>query len=129
MSLQCMKLVQVQTLTNCSVNVCVSFCGMSRASSSADGGEGWPKYGSVPLIRCPKCDRLEPLIRRTSKNGRTGTMVVSLLGAKASHTLERLFSLLFFRNYCRCNVLFMIFFVYLFRYKKIVTFSCGWMIM
>jgi hypothetical protein len=56
-------------------------------------------------------------------------MVVSLLGAKASHTLERLFPLLFFRNYCRCDVLFMIFFVYLFRYKKIVTFSCGWMIM
>jgi hypothetical protein len=72
MSLQCMKLVQVQTLTNCSVNVCVSFCGMSRASSSADGGEGWPKYGSVPLIRCPKCDRLEPLIRRTSKKWENG---------------------------------------------------------
>jgi hypothetical protein len=65
MSLQCMKLVQV-------LNVCVSFCGMSRASSSADGGEGWPKYGSMPLIRCPKCDRLEPLIRRTSKKWENG---------------------------------------------------------
>lgn len=40
---------------------------MSPASGSSDGGQGWPRYGPVPLIRSPKCERSESLVRLRSK--------------------------------------------------------------
>jgi hypothetical protein len=40
---------------------------MSPASGSSDRGQGWPRYGPVPLIRCPKCERPESLMRLRSK--------------------------------------------------------------
>jgi hypothetical protein len=48
---------------------------MSHASSSPDGGHGWPKYRPVSLTRCPNCPRLEPLMRlrcKMTENGNYG---------------------------------------------------------
>ena len=45
---------------------------MSRASGSSDGGQGWPRYGPVSLIRCPKCERSESLVRLRSKRWENG---------------------------------------------------------
>jgi hypothetical protein len=44
---------------------------MTCASISYDGGHGWPKYGLVPLTRCPNCPWLEPLVRLRCKRGTT----------------------------------------------------------
>jgi hypothetical protein len=45
---------------------------MSQASGSSNGGQGWPRYGPVSLIRCSKCERPESLVRLRSKRWENG---------------------------------------------------------
>ncbi|OEL18742.1 hypothetical protein BAE44_0020239, partial [Dichanthelium oligosanthes] len=45
---------------------------ISRVSSSFDGGLGWPRYGPMPLTRCPECRCLEPLVRLRCKRSEHG---------------------------------------------------------
>jgi hypothetical protein len=45
---------------------------MSRASSSSNRQHQWPQYGTVPLMRCPECERPEPLLRLTSRKTENG---------------------------------------------------------
>ncbi|OEL12569.1 hypothetical protein BAE44_0026412, partial [Dichanthelium oligosanthes] len=45
---------------------------MSRVSSSYNGGLRWPRYGPVPLTRCPECPRLEALVRLRCKRSEHG---------------------------------------------------------
>jgi hypothetical protein len=51
---------------------CCSLNHMSRASSSSNRRHQWPQYGTVPLMRCPECERPEPLLRLTSRKTENG---------------------------------------------------------
>jgi hypothetical protein len=45
---------------------------MSHVSSSSAEEHGWPKYGPVPLTRCPNYPQLEPLVRLMCKRTENG---------------------------------------------------------
>ena len=44
------------------------------SSSSSAAPSKWPKYGEVPLLRCPECPRVEPLKRMRCKHDDNGNL-------------------------------------------------------
>jgi hypothetical protein len=104
---------------------------MSRASGSSDGGQGWPRYGPVSLIRCPKCERPESLVRLRSKRWENDNFGREFMKCESKPQQDKVHPcfpplrlISFLCLLLNCETLFG-----LFRFLKYAIFSCGWMIM
>jgi hypothetical protein len=78
----------------------------SMSSSATSSRRSWPRYGEVPMTRCPDCPRTVPLkwlVTSTDKNGNLGREFVKCEskpepGKVRSESSERQF-LFLFRNF------------------------------
>jgi hypothetical protein len=72
---------------------------MSCASSSSDGGHGWPKYGPVPLTRYRNCPWLELLVRLRCKRAENGNYGREFVKCESRAQLGNVHIATFFVNF------------------------------